>query len=112
MKSHWTQSASIISSVTLLFAGNLLAADGDQRTFDFGKYGSISATETIHTPGVWEGRIDGKDAAAGGWLMQIETNVGRVLVAHGADGRVLQSLPLGNGTFNVFEQEAPFGGIA
>ena len=59
-----------------------------------------------------KGRIDGKDAAAGGWLMQIETNVGRVLVAHGADGRVLQSLPLGNGTFNVFEQEAPFGGIA
>ena len=112
MKSHWTQSASIICSVTLLFAGNLLAADGDRRTFDFGKYGSISATETIHTPGVWEGRIDGKDAAAGGWLMQIETNVGRVLVAHGADGRVLQSLPLGNGTFNVFEQEAPFGGIA
>ena len=112
MKSQWTQSASIICSVTLLFAGNLLAADGDQRTFDFGKYGSISATETIHTPGVWEGRIDGKDAAAGGWLMKIETNVGRVLVAHGADGRVLQSLPLGNGTFNVFEQEAPFGGIA
>ena len=112
MKSHWTQSASIICSVTLLFAGNLLAADGDRRTFDFGKYGSISATETIHTPGVWEGRIDGKNAVAGGWLMQIETNVGRVLVAHGADGRVLQSLPLGNGTFNVFEQEAPFGGIA
>jgi hypothetical protein len=108
MKSHWTQSASLISSVTLLFAGNVLAADGDRRTFDFGGYGSITATETIHTPGVWEGRIDGKDAAAGGWLMQIETNVGRVLVAHGADGRVLQSLPLGDGTFNVFEQEAPF----
>jgi hypothetical protein len=89
-----------------MFAGNLLAADGDRRTFDFGEYGSISATETIHTPGVWEGRIDGKNADAGGWLMQIETNVGRVLVAHGADGRVLQSLPLGNGTFNVFEQEA------
>ena len=106
MKSHLTRSASLISSVTLLFAGNLLAADGDRRTFDFGKYGSISATETIHTPGVWEGRIDGKNAVAGGWLMQIETNVGRVLVAHGADGRVLQSLPLGNGTFNVFEQEA------
>ena len=54
MKSHWTQSASIISSVTLLFAGNLLAADGDQRTFDFGEYGSISAAETIHTLSVWE----------------------------------------------------------
>ena len=54
MKSHWTQSASIICSVTLLFAGNLLAADGDQRTFDFGEYGSISAAETIHTLNVWE----------------------------------------------------------
>jgi len=108
MTHHWTRSASLLCSITLLFAGNLLAADGDRRTFDFGAYGSISATETIHTPGVWEGRMDGKDSAAGGWLMQIETNVGRVLVAHGADGRVLQSLPLGDGTFNVFEQDAPF----
>jgi hypothetical protein len=71
MTHHLTYSASSFCSVTLLFAGNLLAADGDRRTFDFGAYGSINATETIHTPGVWEGRIDGKDAAAGGWLMQI-----------------------------------------
>ena len=108
MTHHWTHSAYLFCSVSLLFADNLLAADGDRRAFDFGAYGSISATETIHTPGVWEGRIEGKDAAAGGWLMQIETNVGRVLVAHGADGRVLQSLPLGDGTFNVFEQATEF----
>lgn len=108
MTHHWTHSASLFCSFTLLFAGNLLAADGDRRTFDFGLYGSVSATETIHTPGVWEGRIDSQDAAAGGWIMQIETNGGRVLVAHGADGRVLQSLPLGDGTFNVFQQGAPF----
>ncbi len=108
MKNICTRFAPVFGCITFACASTLLAADGDRRTFDFGAYGSINAIETIHTPGVWEGRIEGKDGHAGGWLMQIETNVGRVLVSHGTDGRVLQSLPLGDGTFNVFEQATEF----
>lgn len=86
------------------------AGDGSVRTFDFGQHGSITATEVLHTPGVWEGQIAGTGPLAGGWLMQIETNQGTVLVAHGADGSTLQSIPLGGGEKRIVGDELPMRG--
>ncbi len=87
------------------------SADGGAlRTFDFGAHGQITAVEVLHTPGVWEGQIVGDGPRAGGWLMQVETNQGRVLVAHGADGSTLQSIPLGGGAVRVVGDELPMRG--
>lgn len=108
MKNHHLFTHFVLASAALACASTSLAATGERRMFDFGAFGTVVATETLHTPSVWEGRIENPGAAEGGWLMQVDTNVGRVLVAHSADGRVLQSLPIGDGTFNVFAQEEAY----
>jgi hypothetical protein len=77
----------------LALAPAALAGSGDLRSFSFGPLGDVLAAETMHTPGVWEGAIVGPGPRAGGWLMEVQTNHGTVLVAHGGDGSVIQLLP-------------------
>ena len=103
--------AQLLVPMVAFLAALPASADGDAvRTFDFGPHGAISAIEVLHTPGVWEGQIIGDGPRAGGWLMQVETNQGRVLVAQGADGSTLQAIPLGGGAFRVVGDESPMRG--
>ena len=85
------------ASILLAIAPVALAAEGDLRSFSFGPLGDVLAAEVLHTPGVWEGAIVGPGPRAGGWLMEVQTNRGTVLVARGGDGSVIQLLPTEDG---------------
>ena len=83
--------------LALAAASQCLAEVGALRTFSFGTQGAVLAAETLRTPGVWEGLIVGPGPRAGGWVLEVETNQGTVLVARGADGSVMQVLPSDRG---------------
>ena len=86
-----------IASIALAIAPAALAAEGDLRSLSFGPLGDVLAAEVLHTPGVWEGAIVGPGPRAGGWVMEVQTGRGTVLVARGGDGSVIQLLPTDDG---------------
>ena len=97
-------------AAALLSMPPVASPSAGMRRLDFGELGSLLVAETLATPGVWEGQVVGDGPYAGGWAMQVETNEGPVLVAHGRDGRVMQSVPIGGGARRASASDGPLAG--